>query len=149
MGERKKDFVWRYQPNLSSDKAKMLTYIQNRDLHPSQDKTAMIMAALTAYYMPLALHSQGSCPRESLELILLDSATAFVNQLKYVCTALNVDPARVGNVLCSAFQIPLFFQSTQAESIYTDSTLELDNLNDFDLNTWNLAGITTDSETFN
>lgn len=53
--DKKKDFEWRYQPPINSDKAKMLSYIQNQSLHPFQDKTMMIMTALTAYYMPLAL----------------------------------------------------------------------------------------------
>ena len=57
---KKKDFLWRYQPPLNSDKAKMLSYIQNQSLHPFEDKTTMIITALNAYYMALALYSEGS-----------------------------------------------------------------------------------------
>ncbi len=47
---KKKDFLWRYQPPINSDKAKMLSYIQNQSLHPFEDKTTMIITALNAYY---------------------------------------------------------------------------------------------------
>ena len=147
MANRKKDFEWRYQPPVDSDKAKLLTYIQNRKLHPNQDKTEMIMSALTSYYMPVALHGEGNCSRETLELLLLDSAIAFANQLKYLCAALNVDQGRVGSVLCSAFQIsdPNYSQLKASDAALNEN---LDDLDDFDPQAWNLSGIATDSESF-
>ncbi len=96
---KKKDFEWRYQPPFNSDKAKMLSYIQNQSLHPFQDKTMMIMTALNAYYMPLALYSEGNCSRETLELVFLDGVNAIANHLQYVCIAIKIDPTTVGNVL--------------------------------------------------
>ncbi|BAY34611.1 hypothetical protein NIES2107_65160 [Nostoc carneum NIES-2107] len=143
MDERKKDFKWRYQPPLNSDKAKMLAYIQNRELHPSQDKTAMIVTALNAYYLPLALYGEGSCSRETLELILLDSVSAIANHLKYMCAVLEIDPVRVSDVLCGVFQIPLSSTTNQSKFAVKD-----EDLNDFDFKDWNLAGITTDSTSF-
>ena len=141
MGGRKKDFEWRYQPPVGSDRAKLLAYIQNRDIHPSQDKTATILTALTAYYMPLALYSDGSCSRERLELVLLDSARSLAEHFKYTCAALNVDPARASSVLCGGLPISGSDSSPQSD----DDAAGLD---DFDPQLWNLAGMTTDSETF-
>jgi hypothetical protein len=77
---KKKDFEWRYQPPFDSDKAKLLSYIQNQSLHPFETKTMLIMTALTAYYMPLALYSEGSCSREDLELKFLDGVNAIARQ---------------------------------------------------------------------
>ncbi|MBE9224715.1 hypothetical protein IQ264_04435 [Phormidium sp. LEGE 05292] len=147
MANRKKDLTWRYQPSVDSDKAKLLSYIQNQKLHPNQDKTAMIINALTSYYMPVALHSEGSYSQETLELLLLDSAMAFANQLKYLCAVLNVEPMRVGSVLCSAFPIsnPDYKQAKVSDAARNEIVDELD---DFDPQAWNLSGITTDSETF-
>jgi len=145
---RKKDFEWRYQPPFDSDKARMLTYIQNQDLHPSQDKTAMILTALTAYYMPLALYSEGSYSDERLELILLDSVSAFANQLKYTCAALNVKPTRVSSLLCNAFPVPLTSDSLPPKSKGPDKELDVVGLDNLDPQIWDLAGMTTDSETF-
>jgi hypothetical protein len=90
---RKKDFEWRYQPPFDSDKAKMLSYIQNQSLHPFETKTMLIMTALTAYYMPLALYNEGSCSREDLELKFLDGVNAIANHLRYVSIAIKIDPA--------------------------------------------------------
>ncbi len=149
---RKKDFEWRYQPPINSDKAKMLSYIQNQSLHPFQDKTMMIMAALTAYYMPLVLYSEGNCSRETLELIFLDTVNAIANHLQYVCIAIKIDPVIVDNVLCSAFgELKTSDWQPQKQLIpNTQSPLPdtHEELDDFDLQIWNLAGITTDSETF-
>lgn len=140
---KKKDFLWRHQPPLHSDKAKMFAYIQNQDLHPSQDTTAMINAALTAYYMPIALLCEGNHSKEYLELLLLDSANAFASQLGYLCAALNVDSWRIGKVLFKAF--PISFEGAQA---FDENSTAQEELNNFELTEWNLAGITTDSETF-
>ncbi len=149
---KKKDFEWRYQPPLNSDKAKMLSYIQNKSLHPFQDKTMMIMTALKAYYMPLALYSEGSCSRENLELIFLDGVNAIANHLMYVCTAIKIDPIIVGNVLSSAFGGLRTSNSQLEKQLIPNSPSPLpdaqDSLDDFDPQMWNLAGITTDSETF-
>lgn len=149
---RKKDFEWRYQPPLNSDKAKMLSYIQNQSLHPFQDKTMMIMTALNAYYMPLALYSEGDCSRETLELIFLDAVNAIANHLKFTCTALNINQTLVSNVLCTAFGGLETSNSQPEKQLIPDTQLSLPNtheeLNDFDPQIWNLAGITTDSETF-
>ncbi len=139
MGERKKDFMWRYQPPDGSDKAKMLAYIQNRDLHPSQDKTAMIINALTAYYMPLALMSQGNEDSDRLELVTMDCLRALANQFNYLCAALSIAPQRVSGMMSRVPNLPS--QSDDGDS----SDLSND---DFDPDEWNLAGITTDSQTF-
>ena len=88
---KKKDFTWRYQPPFDSNKARMLSYIQNKDLHPFQDKTVMIMNALNAYYMALALYGEGNHSREDLELIFLDSVKAIAHHLQYVSLAIKVD----------------------------------------------------------
>jgi hypothetical protein len=149
---KKKDFEWRYQPPLNSDKAKMLSYIQNESLHPFQDKTMMIMAALKAYYMPLALYSSCSCSRENLELIFLDGVNAIANHLQYVCTAIKIDPVIVGNVLLSAFGGLETNNWQPQKQLISNTPSQLPNthqeLDDFDPQMWNLAGITTDSETF-
>lgn len=121
----------------------MFAYIQNQNLHPSQDTTAMINAALTAYYMPIALLCEGNHSKEYLELLLLDSANAFANQLGYLCAALNVDSWRIGKVLFKAFPISL----EGAQAFDENSTVQ-DEFNNFELTGWNMAGITTDSETF-
>lgn len=142
MGERKKDFMWRYQPPDGSDKAKMLTYIQNRDLHPSQDKTAMIINALTAYYMPLALISQGNEDSDRLELVTMDCLRALANQFNYLCAALSIDPQRVGGMMSG---VPI---SSNLPSQSDDGDSRTRANEDFDPDEWNLAGITTDSQTF-
>ncbi|OKH30233.1 hypothetical protein NIES2119_31360 [[Phormidium ambiguum] IAM M-71] len=97
--------------------------------------------------MPVALHSEGSYSQETLELLLLDSAMAFANQLKYLCAVLNVEPMRVGSVLCSAFPIsnPDYNQTKVSDTARNEDADELD---DFDPQAWNLSGITTDNETF-
>jgi hypothetical protein len=142
MGERKKDFEWRYQPPNGSDKAIMLTYIQNRELHPSQDKTALIVNALTSFYMPLALLSQGNEDSTHLELVTMDCLRALVNQFNYLCAVLRIEPQRVGG----------FWSGVQHQITPPSSASEVetgnDEIEDFDPNEWNLAGITTDSETF-
>lgn len=144
MDDRKQDFKWRYQPSVDSDKGKMLAYIQNRNLHPSQDKTTMIITALTAYYMPLALYSSGNYSHEKLELILCDSVSDFANHLKYTCAVLDIDPTIVGNVLCNASQIPFSSHKTSSKVTQIDD----EKCDVFDPQIWNLAGITTDSQTF-
>lgn len=142
MGERKKDFMWRYQPPDGSDKAKMLTYIQNRDLHPSQDKTAMIINALTAYYMPLALISQGNEDSDRLELVTMDCLRALANQFNHLCAALSIAPQRMGGIM-SGVPISSNLPSQSDDGDSSDLSNE-----DFDPDEWNLAGITTDSQTF-
>lgn len=142
MSEKKKDFEWRYQPSKGSDKAIMLTYIQKLELHPSQDKTALIVNALTSFYMPLALLSQGNEDSTHLELVTIDCLRALVNQFNYLCTALQIDPQRVGNFWNSVpYQITSHSHSSEMETREHE-------IEDFDPNEWNLAGITTDSETF-
>lgn len=149
---RKKDFTWRYQPPLDSDRATMLSYIQNQRLHPFQNKTVMIMTALNAYYMALALYSEGSYSRENLELIFLDSVKAIANHLQYVRIAIKVDSQAVTDVLCTVFG-GLETRKTQKDTPFNSST-ELpppdrnEESSDSNLQAWNLAGITTDSETF-
>ncbi|NJM23894.1 MAG: hypothetical protein HC907_37535 [Richelia sp. SM1_7_0] len=149
---KKKDFLWRYQPPLNSDRAKMLSYIQNGNLHPFQDKTLMIITALNAYYMALALYNEGSHSHETLELIFLDSVKAIANHLQYVSIAIKVDLCSVTNVLCTVFG-GLETRNTQQEKSSNFST-ELppsdqnEKLDDSNLQAWNLAGMTTDSETF-
>lgn len=142
MGERKKDFMWRYQPPDGSDKAKMLAYIQNRDLHPCQDKTAMIINAITAYYMPLALMSQGNEDSDRLELVTMDCLRALANQFNYLCATLSIDPQRVGGMM-SGVPISSNLSSQSDDGDSSDLSNE-----DFDPDDWNLAGITTDSQTF-
>ncbi len=149
---KKKDFEWRYQPPINSDKAKMLSYIQNQRLHPFQNKTMMIMTALTAYYMPLALYNEGSCSREDLELIFLDGVNAIANHLRYVCIAIKIDPTTVGQILCSTFGLSAINHSQPEKQLIIGSQSPLpdteDELDNSDLKMWNLAGITTDSESF-
>ncbi len=149
---RKKDFLWRYQPPLNSDKAKMLSYIQNGSLHPFQNKTMMIMTALNAYYMALALYGESSHSHETLELIFLDSVKAIANHLQYVSIAIKVDSSSVGNVLSTVFEG--LETSNKPSEKPSNSSIELapsdthKEIDDFDLQAWNLAGMTTDSETF-
>ena len=149
---KKKDFTWRYQTAFDSDRAKMLTYIQNESLHPFQNKTVMIMTALNAYYMALALYSEGSYSRETLELIFLDSVKAIANHLKYVSIAIKVDSQSVTDVLCTVFG-GLETRKPQKDTPSNfDINLPTPNINeqleDSNLQAWNLAGMTTDSETF-
>ncbi|NJN13819.1 MAG: hypothetical protein HC836_43200 [Richelia sp. RM2_1_2] len=149
---KKKDFLWRYQPRINSDKAKMLSYIQNQSLHPFQDKTTMIITALNAYYMALALYNEGSHSHEPLELIFLDSVKAIANHLQCVSISIKVNPEAVANVLCTVFG-GLENSNKQSEKPLnycielptSDIHKEID---DFDLQAWNLVGMTTDSETF-
>lgn len=147
---KKKDFLWRHQPLLDSDNAKLLNYIQNENLHPFQDKTAIIMTALSAYYLPLALYSEGNCSRETLELIFFNSVNAIANHIKYLCTVMKIDEGKVSRILYSAFgkvtaEVDNFQYLAQEQTPTPDIENEVDN---FDLQMWNLAGITTDSETF-
>ncbi len=149
---KKKDFLWRYQTAFDSDRAKMLSYIQNESLHPFQNKTVMIMTALNAYYMALALYSAGSYSRETLELIFLDSVKAIANHLQYVSIAIKIDPQAVTDVLCTVFG-GLETRKTQHEKSLKYSTgLPSSDQNEesshSNLQAWNLAGMTTDSETF-
>lgn len=145
---KKKDFLWRYQPPYDSDRAKMLSYIQSQSLHPFEDKTAMIMTALNAYYMALALYSEGSYSRETLELIFLDSVKAIANHLQCVSISIKVNPEAVANVLCTVFG-GLEDSNKQSEKPLNYSIeLPPSDIDDFDPQVWNLAGITTDSETF-
>jgi hypothetical protein len=149
---KKKDFTWRYQPPFNSDKAKMLSYIQNEKLHPFQNKTAMIMTALNVYYMALALYSEGSHSHETLELIFLDSVKAIANHLQYVSIAIKVDSYNVSNVLSTVFGE--LENSKKPSEKPLNSSIELPPsdiykvMDDFDLQVWNLAGMTTDSEVY-
>jgi hypothetical protein len=149
---KRKDFRWRYEPPINSNKAKMLSYIQNQRLHPFQNKTMMIMTALTAYYMPLALYNEGSYSREDLELIFLDGVNAIANHLRCVCIAIKIDPTVVVQILCSAFGLSEITASQTEKQLVIENTTPTDDvyeeLNNNDLNMWNLAGITTDSESF-
>jgi hypothetical protein len=149
---RKKDFKWRYQTSFDSDKAKLLSYIQNHDLHPFETKTMLIMTVLTAYYMPLALYSEGSCSREDLELKFLDGVNAIANHLRYVSIAIKIDPAIVAQILCTVFGILETNHSQPEKHLIPDTQLSLSNtheeLDKFDMQAWNLTGMTTDSETF-
>jgi hypothetical protein len=149
---KKKDFAWRYQPPINSDKAKMLSFIQNQRLHPFQDKTMMIMTALNAYYMPLALHNEGSCSREDLELIFLDGVNAIANHLRYVCIAIKIDSTAVSQILCSTFGLSEIIHPQPEKQLITEIQLPVSNIyeesDNFDPQMWNLAGITTDSESF-
>ena len=74
------------------------------------------------------------------------------NHLQYVCTAIKIDPVIVGNVLFSGFGgLKISDLQPEKQSIAnTPSPLPdtQDSLDDFDPQMWNLAGITTDSETF-
>jgi hypothetical protein len=142
MGEKKKDFEWRYQPTEGSDKAIMLTYIQNRELHPSQDKTVLIVNALTSFYMPLALLSKGSEDSTHLELVTMDCLRAIVNQFNYLCAVLEIEPQRVAGFWSS---VP---HQMTSPSYAGKVEIGDDEIEDFDPNDWNLAGITTDNETF-
>ena len=130
----------------------MLSYIQNENLHPFQDKTVMIINALNAYYMALALYSEGSYSHETLELIFLDSVKAIANHLQCVSIAIKVNPEAVTNVLCTVFG-GLENSNKQSEKSL-NSSIELptssidEEFDDSNLKVWNLAGMTTDSETF-
>lgn len=110
------------------------------------------MTALNAYYMALALYSAGSYSRETLELIFLDSVKAIANHLQYVSIAIKVDERAVTDVLCTVFE-GLETRKTQHENSLNSST-ELppsdhnEESSDLNLQAWNLAGMTTDSETF-
>ncbi|MEA5574803.1 hypothetical protein [Calothrix sp. UHCC 0171] len=144
---KRKDFRWRYEPPINSNKAKLLSYIQNQSLHPFEEKTAMIMTALTAYYMPLALYNDGNCSRENLELIFLDGVSAIAKHLQYVCITIKIDPAIIGQIFCPTFERS---QTETPSSIENRSqTIDIEEeIDSSDLNMWNLVGITTDSETF-
>ncbi|MGB3640182.1 MAG: hypothetical protein WBA39_21790 [Rivularia sp. (in: cyanobacteria)] len=149
---KKKDFTWRYQTAFDSDRATMLSYIQNESLHPFQNKTVMIMTALNVYYMALALYSEGSYSRETLELIFLDSVKAIANHLQYVSIAIKVDEHAVTDVLCTVFG-GLETRKPQKDTPSNfDINLPTPNIDeqfeDSSLQAWNLAGMTTDSETF-
>jgi hypothetical protein len=149
---KKKDFEWRYQPPFDSDKAKLLSYIQNQSLHPFETKTMLIMTALTAYYMPLALYSEGSCSREDLELKFLDGVNAIANHLRYMCIAIKIDPALIAPILCGAFGLSEITHSHLEKKLNSDMQSPFvtchEELDKSDLTMWNLAGMTTDSETF-
>lgn len=149
---KKKDFKWRHQPPFDSDSAKLLDYIQNKNLHPFQDKTTMIMTALGAYYLPLALYSEGSCERKTLELIFLDSVNAIINHLKYLCTVIKLEEGKVSHIFRNAFlEVVTEVDNSQdlaSEQILTSAPDAFDETDNFELQMWNLAGITTDSETF-
>ncbi|MEM7557174.1 MAG: hypothetical protein AAF378_24420 [Cyanobacteria bacterium P01_A01_bin.84] len=150
---KKKDFTWRYQPPLDSDRATMLSYIQNQRLHPFQNKTVMIMTALNAYYIALALYSEGSYSRETLELIFLDSVKAIANHLQFVSIAIKVDEHAVTDVLCTVFggleKTNIQKDATSNYSTELSPPDRNEESSDSNLQAWNLAGMTTDSETFN
>jgi hypothetical protein len=149
---KKKDFEWRYQTSFDSDNAKLLSYIQNQSLHPFETKTMLIMTALTAYYMPLALYNEGSYSRENLELIFLDGVNAIAKHLKFTCTALNIDQVLVSNILSTVFGGLEINNCQLQKQLILDPASEIPNiqkeLEDFDPQIWNLAGMTTDSEIF-
>jgi len=110
------------------------------------------MTALNAYYTALALYSEGSYSRETLELIFLDSVKAIANHLQYVSIAIKVDPQAVTDVLCTVFE-GLETRKTQHEKSLNSSTELLPSdhngeSDDSNLQAWHLAGMTTDSETF-
>ncbi|MBV6625453.1 MAG: hypothetical protein KI793_21415 [Rivularia sp. (in: Bacteria)] len=150
---KKKDFTWRYQTAFDSDRAKMLSYIQNESLHPFQNKTVMIMTALNAYYIALALYSEGSYSRETLELIFLDSVKAIANHLQFVSIAIKVDEHAVTDVLCTVFggleKTNIQKDATSNYSTELSPPDRNEESSDSNLQAWNLAGMTTDSETFN
>ena len=74
------------------------------------------------------------------------------NHLRYVCIAIKIDPTAVGQILCSTFGLSAINHSQPEKQLIIGSQSPLpdteDELDNSDLKMWNLAGITTDSESF-
>jgi hypothetical protein len=87
-----------------------------------------------------------------LELIFLDGVNAIAKHLQYVCIAIKIDPTTVGQILCATFGLSGINHSLPEKRLIIDSQSPItdteDELDNSDLKMWNLAGITTDSESF-
>lgn len=96
---KNKDFNWRYQPPVDSDQAVLLSYIQDRELHPDANTREMILRAISAYYMPLALLNEGNKTAAQLQQIGIESVFALLRQVDYLCAALGLDRSKFGGVV--------------------------------------------------
>lgn len=153
---KNKDFNWRYQPPLDSDQAVLLSYIQDRELHPDANTREMILRAISAYYMPLALLNEGNKTAAQLQQIGIDSVFALLRQVDCLCAALGLDRSKFGGVvpmgvaMCPAFgaSVTGSFNSQSPTSMPTQDR-ESDMEEHFDPDEWNISGLSTHSELFN
>lgn len=136
------DFEWRYQPSESSLIADVLSYIQNRNLHPSQTKTEMLLKALTAFYTSETLLVKENSP-ESL-LAVKNALRVLFDQFMRGCAEWKIDPASIGG---SALTSISSFSRAQFEA---DSLAETEiEEDDLDATEWNLSGMTLHDKVYN
>ncbi|MGL5923969.1 hypothetical protein [Chroococcidiopsis sp.] len=155
MGENK-DFYWRYQPPLDSDHAVLLSYIQDRELHPDANTREMILRAISAYYMPLALSNEGSKTAAQIEQIGIDSIFALLRQVDRICAALGLDRSKFGGIVPMGVGMWSNFGTSTAGGAFNaglpasmptpERQAEIEE--DFDPEIWNIGGLSTHSEVF-
>lgn len=152
---KNKDFNWRYQPPVDSDQAVLLSYIQDRELHPDANTREMILRAISAYYMPLALLNEGNKTAAQLQQIGIESVFALLRQVDYLCAALGLDRSKFGGVvpmgigMWPAFGAPVAESSNyQLPNSMLTQKQESDIEEHFDPDEWNIGGLSTHSEVF-
>lgn len=152
---KNKDFNWRYQPPVDSDQAVLLSYIQDRELHPDANTREMILRAISAYYMPLALLNEGNKTAAQLQQIGIESVFALLRQVDYLCAALGLDRSKFGGVvpmgigMWSAFGAPVAESSNyQLPNSMLTQKQQSDIEEHFDPDEWNIGGLSTHSEVF-
>ena len=97
MERKKKNFRWRYQPLSNSNYDTLLSYVDNKEIHPSVSKKEMILNALSAYYMPLA-YSAAEKPPEILQQIAYDSVLALQRQIDRLVSQYQLDRSMLGPI---------------------------------------------------
>lgn len=133
------DFEWRYQPTEQSVIADVLCYIQNRDLHPSQTKTEMMLKALTAFYTSDALSGKDNRPEHLLAV--KNALHILFQQLMRACAEWQIDPsAIVGSAFNSVSSFPK--QQSEESASYEDSEAESNVMS------WNLSGMSLHEKTY-
>jgi hypothetical protein len=93
---QRKDFQWRYAPKRESSSGVLLAYIDEKELHPNREKKQMMLAALNAYYLPLAYLALGKS-RSEVERVGWDSVLALLEQVNFLCSVLGLERKSLGS----------------------------------------------------
>lgn len=137
-------FEWCYQPLEDSLIANVLSYIQNRDLHPSQTKKDLMLKAVCAFYTAQALSGQENSPE--ILLAVKDSLHTLFDQFIRMCAEWKIDPASVGGTgLTNVAISPSAYQSKLSDSEGEDEEMEVD---DFETEQWNASGMSFHQKTY-
>ncbi|MBE9020839.1 hypothetical protein IQ272_32880, partial [Chroococcidiopsidales cyanobacterium LEGE 13417] len=129
----------------------LLSYIQDRELHPDANTREMILRAISAYYMPLALSNEGSKTAAHIEQIGIDSIFALLRQVDRICAALGLDRSKFGGIVpmgVGMWSTAGGAFNTRLPASMPTPERQADIEEDFDPDRWNIGGLSTHSEVF-